>query len=112
MSTRRRRITALVLSLFLVLAVAGIALAADQSFVTYENCAPGWDAKVSSYATGTVKHFKNGDQTGSWNNYSTPRWRTTYQGDESQEIIITTTGTLSSQSVTCVCLPGNNCAQK
>jgi len=111
MSTKRRRIATLVLALFLVFAVAGIALA-SQTFTAYESCAPGWDAKVRSYATGTVNHYKNGNLTGSWNNYSTPKWRTTYQGDEAQEIIITTTGTLSSQSVACVCLPGHSCASK
>jgi hypothetical protein len=109
MTTKRRRITLLVLTLILVLAMASAAVA--DTWSTYGSCLPGWDLKVQSYATGTVQHFKNGVQTGKWYNYSTPRWRTTYQGYQGQEVVIYTTGSLTAQNVSCVCLPGHQCAQ-
>lgn len=106
----KRKLMVFFLTALLILGIAVTAHARDTWSGT-RDCWPGWDLKVTSYATGTVKHFKNGEVTGSWSNGASPKWRTTYQGDEYQEVIIDATGELLQQSAACVCLPGHGCAQ-
>jgi len=106
----RRGLSVVLITITLVFGVAVAAHAMDV-WSGSRDCYPGWDLKVSSYGTGTVQHFKNGNPTGTWSNGPTPKWRVTYQGDDFQEVIISATGQLLQQSAVCVCLPGHICAQ-
>lgn len=108
LTTSLKRLCSILLIAWMLIPVAGAALALDDVWSGYRGpcLGPGWDLKVQSYASGTVKHFKNGVQTGQWSN-SGLRWRTTYQGWQYQEVIVSATVELQTVLAnTCVCLSG------
>ena len=105
----RAAVSALVLAV--VLGIPTVAIATGDVWSGSYSCNPGWDLKVQSVATGTVTHWSNGHIVGQWSNGSTYKTRTSYLGSGLQEIIISTTGNLTSQSAVCVCLPGHACAE-
>jgi len=94
----------ILLVMVMFVSLSGTALALDTWSGT-RDCWPGYELKVQSYASGTVKHFKNGAVVGSWYN-STLKWRTTYQGDEFQEVLVSATNVLQTVQTSCVCLSG------
>lgn len=102
MSNRWTPAMALVAVLVLVFASAAFAL---DVWSGSRSCLPGEDLKVRSYASGTVKHYRDGDVTGSWTN-TTSTWRTTYQGWQFQEVMVSATGALDTVQTSCVCLSG------
>lgn len=106
--TMRFCILAWVLTGFLL--AAPLEAYASDAWAGIRYCAGFETCRVKSYATGSVKHERcdtSGDNCvlkASWANGGTYSWRTSTHGSGSQMALISTTGTLSSQSATCVCV--------
>jgi hypothetical protein len=68
---------------------------------------------VRSQATGVVWHdrcntaFTSCGNINSWNNGGSLTWRSSWHGGGSQGVLIEATGTLNSQSATCICIVQN-----
>lgn len=100
-----KRLISILLIAWMLVPVAGVAVALDTWSGYRGPClGPGWDVKVRSHASGTVTHFKNGVVTGSWTNPEM-MWRTTYQGWQYQEVIVSATVDLETVQTSCVCRP-------
>lgn len=117
-SVRGRRVPrALVVALTLTAALmfVGSPAADADAWGGIRHCWPTEEScYVRSLATGNVVHercttaFTNCEVKGSWSNGTgDPIWRSSWHGGGSQGVFIFTTGTLSSQSATCVCVVQN-----
>lgn len=86
-------------------AYASDAWSGDRNCNSFESC------RVKSYASGNQVVHRRCDPPGgscvikgAWSNGNTKQWRTSWHGSGYQEAYIFTTGVLSSQSATCVCV--------
>lgn len=113
--SRRRSRSLLVAVMLAILMVSGPQVAYADGWGGVRHCWPTEEScYVRSLATGNVVHercttaFTNCVVKGSWSNgMGSPIWRSSWHGGGSQGVFIFTTGTLSSQSATCVCVVQN-----
>lgn len=106
---RARRLFAALMSTALI-ALAAPPVHASDAWAGIRDCTQFESCRVQSYATGNVYHERcdtngwNCVLKASWANGGSYTWRTSWHGSGSQMASISTTGTLSSQYATCVCV--------
>lgn len=92
------------------LLVSAPSVLATDAWAGNRYCASFQNCKVTSNATGNVYHYRcntswaNCVLKASWSNGGNFQSRTSYHGSGTQGVVINVSGTLSSQSATCVCL--------
>ncbi len=104
----RRLFTALTLTALIAVATPG--LVAADAWAGVRNCHSSESCKVTSQATGNVKHERcaadgtNCVVKASWSNGGSYVWRTSWHGSGYQMAVISTSGVLAQQSAACVCV--------
>lgn len=89
--------------------LSGPLVARADAWAGVRTCLSNETCVVKSLATGTVEHYRcntNGSNCvlrAWWANGSSSTWRTSVHGSGAQMASIYTTGSLTSQSATCVC---------
>lgn len=109
-STRRLQMLLVALALTALFTTAAPVLVYADAWAGTRDCSTLHTCRVKSYATGTVYHerctatFTNCVVKGSWGNGGSYIWRTSFHGSGNQGVVISTTGTLTSQYAECVCI--------
>lgn len=108
-----KNLRTLVLGLTLLAIVfGGVTPAYADAWAGTRQCASNYSCRVISNASGNVTHKRcNVDYSGcvnkgSWANGPSADTRQTWHGTGLQGVMVTSTGTLNSQSAVCICLTG------